>query len=81
MQPYGRASTSTAWQAPSIYKWKRQLSAGINASLKNTKPVKSPCLKKPEEEERKKAQGGHAPAVFDDHEPEKRDGPGSRTQD
>ncbi|HOC45348.1 MAG TPA: hypothetical protein PKM26_01975 [Syntrophorhabdaceae bacterium] len=49
MQPYGRASTSTAWQAPSIYKWKRQLSAGINASLKNTKPVKSPCLKKPEE--------------------------------
>ncbi len=34
------------------YKWKRQLSVGINASLRNTKPVKSPELKKLEEEKR-----------------------------
>ena len=35
------------------YKWKRQLSVGINASLRNTKPVRSPELKKLEEENRK----------------------------
>jgi len=35
------------------YKWKRQLSVGINASLRNTKPVKSTELKKLEEENRK----------------------------
>ena len=28
------------------YKWKRQLAVGINASLRNTKPLKSPDLKK-----------------------------------
>lgn len=35
------------------YKWKRQLSVGINAGLRNTKPLKSPELKKLEEENRK----------------------------
>jgi transposase-like protein len=28
-----------------FYKWKRQLAVGINASLRNTKPLKSPDLK------------------------------------
>lgn len=36
-----------------FYKWKRQLAIGINASLRNTKPLKSPDLKKLEEENRK----------------------------
>lgn len=35
------------------YKWKRQLAVGINASLRNTKPLKAPDLKKLEEENRK----------------------------
>ncbi len=34
-------------------KWKRQLSVGINTSLRNSKPLKSPDLKKLEEENRK----------------------------
>ncbi len=33
-----------------FYKWKRQLKVGINASLRNTRPLKSPDLKKLEEE-------------------------------
>jgi len=32
------------------YKWKRQLTVGVNASLRNTKPLISPDLKKLEEE-------------------------------
>ncbi len=36
-----------------FYKWKRQLAVGINASLRNTKPLKSPDLKRLEEENRK----------------------------
>ena len=36
-----------------LYKWKRQLRVGINASLRNTKPLKSPDLKRLEEENRK----------------------------
>ena len=36
-----------------FYKWKRQLSVGINASLRNTKPLKSPDLKKLDEDNRK----------------------------
>jgi len=40
--------------ASSMYsKWKRQLSVGINASLRNSRPLKSPDLKKLEEENRK----------------------------
>jgi len=35
-----------------FYKWKRQLAVGINASLRNTKPLKSPDLKKLEEDNR-----------------------------
>lgn len=35
------------------YKWKRQLKVGINASLRNAKPLKSPDLKRLEEENRK----------------------------
>lgn len=35
------------------YKWKRQLKVGINASLRNTRPIKSPDLKRLEEENRK----------------------------
>ena len=35
------------------YKWKRQLAVGVNASLRNAKPLKSPDLKKLEEENRK----------------------------
>jgi len=34
-------------------KWKRQLAVGINASLRNTKPLQSPDLKKWEEDNRK----------------------------
>jgi transposase-like protein len=34
-------------------KWKRQLKVGINASLRNTKPLKFPDLKKLEEKNRK----------------------------
>jgi len=34
-------------------KWKRQLSVGINASLRNSRPLKSPDLKKLEEENKK----------------------------
>jgi len=36
-----------------FYKWKRQLAVGVNASLRNTKPLKSPDLKKLEEDNRK----------------------------
>ena len=36
-----------------FYKWKRQLAVGINASLRNAKPLKSPDPKKLEEENRK----------------------------
>lgn len=36
-----------------FYKWKRQLAVGVNASLRNTKPLKSPDVKKLEEENRK----------------------------
>jgi transposase-like protein len=36
-----------------FYKWKRQLTVGVNASLRNTRPLKSPDLKKLEEENRK----------------------------
>jgi len=36
-----------------FYKWKRQLEVGIHASLRNTKPLKSPDLKKLEEDNRK----------------------------
>jgi len=36
-----------------FYKWKRQLRVGINASLRNTKPLKSADLKRLEEENRK----------------------------
>lgn len=36
-----------------FYKWKRQLAVGINASLRNTKPVKPVELKSLEEENRK----------------------------
>lgn len=40
--------------ASSVYsKWKRQLSVGINASLRNSRPIKSPDLKRLEEENRK----------------------------
>ena len=40
--------------ASSMYsKWKRQLSVGINASLRNSRPLKSPDLKKLEEENKK----------------------------
>jgi len=35
------------------YKWKRQVSVGINASLRNTKPMRSPDLKRLEEENKK----------------------------
>jgi len=38
----------------SLYsKWKRQLQVGINASLRNTRPIKSPDIKRLEEENRK----------------------------
>ncbi len=38
----------------SLYcKWRRQLQVGINASLRNTKPIKSPDIKRLEEENRK----------------------------
>jgi len=36
-----------------LYKWKRQLQVGINASLRNTRPLKSPDLRRLEEENRK----------------------------
>lgn len=36
-----------------FYKWKRQLAVGINASLRNTRPVKPAELKNLEEENRK----------------------------
>ena len=36
-----------------FYKWKRQLAVGINASLRNAKPLKSPDLRKLEEENRR----------------------------
>jgi len=36
-----------------FYKWTRQLAVGVNASLRNTKPLKSPDLLKLEEENRK----------------------------
>lgn len=40
--------------ADSLYrKWKRQLMVGVRASMRNTRPVKSPDLKRLEEENRK----------------------------
>jgi len=40
--------------ADSLYrKWKRQLMVGVRASMRNAGPVKSPDLKKLEEENRK----------------------------
>jgi transposase-like protein len=36
-----------------FYKWKRQLAVGIKDSLRNTRPLKSPDLKRLEEENRK----------------------------
>ncbi len=36
-----------------FYKWKRQLRVGINASLRNAKPLKPQDLRKLEEENRK----------------------------
>jgi len=36
-----------------FYKWKRQLAVGVNASLRNGKPLKAPDLKRLEEENRK----------------------------
>jgi len=40
--------------ADSLYrKWKRQLMVGVRASMRNTKPLKSPDLKRLEEENRK----------------------------
>ncbi len=40
--------------ADSLYrKWKKQLMVGVRASMRNTRPVKSPDLKKLEEENRK----------------------------
>lgn len=40
--------------ASSVYnRWKRQLKVGINASLRNTRPIKSPDIKRLEEENRK----------------------------
>jgi len=40
--------------ADSLYrKWKRQLMVGVRASMRNTRAVKSPNLKKLEEENRK----------------------------
>jgi len=35
------------------WKWKRQLMVGVRASMRNTKPLKSPDLKRLEEENRK----------------------------
>jgi len=34
-------------------KWRRQLAVGVNASLRNSRPIKSPDLKRLEEENRK----------------------------
>lgn len=40
--------------SPSVYhRWKRQLAVGVNASLRNARPLKSPDLKRLEEENRK----------------------------
>lgn len=40
--------------ATSVYhRWKKQLAVGVNASLRNAKPLKSPDLKRLEEENRK----------------------------
>lgn len=40
--------------ADSLYrKWKRQLMVGVRASMRNSRPVKSPDLKRLEEENRK----------------------------
>lgn len=40
--------------SPSVYhRWKRQLTVGVNASLRNAKPLKSPDVKRLEEENRK----------------------------
>ncbi len=40
--------------SPSVYhRWKRQLTVGVNASLRNSKPLKSPDLRKLEEENKK----------------------------
>jgi len=40
--------------SPSVYhRWKRQLTVGVNAALRNSRPLKSPDLKRLEEENRK----------------------------
>ncbi|RPJ57866.1 MAG: hypothetical protein EHM12_08720 [Dehalococcoidia bacterium] len=40
--------------SPSVYhRWKRQLTVGVNASLRNSKPLKSFDVRKLEEENRK----------------------------
>jgi len=40
--------------ATSVYhRWKRQLTVGVNASLRNIKPLKSPDVRRLEEENRK----------------------------
>ncbi|MGC8867819.1 MAG: transposase [Elusimicrobiales bacterium] len=40
--------------AASVYnRWKRQLKVGINASLRNSKPIKSPDIRRLEEENKK----------------------------
>lgn len=51
--PSGKGSHNTASPSSMFYKWKRQLAVGVNASLRNTKPLKSPDLKKLEEDNRK----------------------------
>ena len=54
------------------YKWKRQLSVAINASLRIMKPVKFPEPQKARGGETGQAQEGHTPGVLNDHEPKKR---------
>ncbi len=58
------------------HKWKRQLSVGINASLRNSRPLKSPDLKRLEEENRKLK---CIEPVINDNQLKKRDEPGLRT--
>jgi transposase-like protein len=40
-------------KSSTFYKWRRQFAVGMNARLRNAKPLKSPDLKKLEEENRK----------------------------
>ena len=58
------------------HKWKRQLSVGINASLRNSRPLKSPDLKRLEEENRKLK---CIEPVINDNQLKKRDELGLRT--